>query len=59
MGSRMCLVDVVGQCEFGPPTASRRNDPGPWVSLPGPTSVMTHPGSDESSERQPFSAALN
>ena len=29
---------------FGPPTAFRRNGPSvPWVSLPGPTGVMTHP----------------
>ena len=29
----------------GPPTASRRNGPVvPWVSLPGPTGVITHPG---------------
>ena len=30
---------------IGPPTASRRNGPSvPWVSLPEPTGVMTHPG---------------
>ena len=29
----------------GPPTAFRRSGPSvPWVSLPGPTGVMTHPG---------------
>ena len=36
---------------FGPPTAFRRNGPSvPWVSLPGPTGVMTHPGRDRGRE---------
>ena len=30
---------------IGPPTAFRRNGPSvPWVSLPRPTGLMTHPG---------------
>ena len=47
-----CLGDASLHLDFaicgvgvGPPTAFRRNGPSvPWVSLPGPTGVMTHPG---------------
>ena len=39
----MCAASPFGRV-IGPPTASRRNGPSvPWVSLPGPTGVMTHP----------------
>ena len=40
----LCLTSPCGEL-IGPPTAFRRNGPSvPWVSLPGPTGVMTHPG---------------
>ena len=46
---------------IGPPTAFPLLGTGvPWVSLPGPTGVMTHPRQDdESPKRQPYSAALH
>ena len=40
----MCVTSPCGAL-IGPPTAFRRNGTSvPWVSLPGPTGVMTHPG---------------
>ena len=40
----LCVTSPCGAL-IGPPTAFRRNGPSVlWVSLPGPTGVMTHPG---------------
>ena len=40
----LCVTSPCGAL-IGPPTAFRRHGPSvPWVSLPGPTGVMTHSG---------------
>ena len=53
---KTCVLDCLGGASLhldfairgvgvGPPTTFRRNGQSvPWVSLPGPTGVMTHPG---------------